>query len=109
MVDMVMISRTSASAKAMESLHKASQSMGPVHGSWWRTSSSTRVLGDTPSVRGPRGPEPLQWLQRLQTLESLQDPDFDRGVFRPGGVKEKQKLMMKIMMMRRRRMMESRT
>ena len=63
--------------------------MGPVHGSWWRTSSSTRVLGDTPSVRGPRGPEPLQWLQRLQTLESLQDPDFDRGVFRAGGVKEK--------------------
>ena len=91
MVGMVILSRPFASTKALESLHCASQSMGPVHGSWWRTSSSTSVLGDTPSVRGPRGPEPLQWLQRLQTLESLQDPDFDRGVFRPGEVKENKK------------------
>ena len=84
-VEMVLLSRPCESTKALESLHSASQSMGPVHGSWWITSSSTSVLGDTPSVRGPRGPEGLEY------LESLQDPYADRGVLRPGDVNEKKR------------------
>ena len=60
MVEMVLLSRASGKNEAMESLVCASYSMGPLHGSWRRTSSSTSLLGNTSSVKGPAGPQDIE-------------------------------------------------